>query len=374
MNALRDLAGYYVDRRKALSSAGHGRPVVGTIGTGIPLEIVIAAGALPVAITPGPHRPTPHADEYIEPTSGWSDRDLLEAALTGELAEFDLIVLTQEHQHLFYYLKELYRRGDLGRFPQIAIFDVLPSCRNATETYNRREFELLKELLERLGGLAIDGGTLDAAIGLVNKVRAAHRGIETMRAEGRLGGGEALALHGAAAFMDPAFYIDGIKAVLADPPPQQPRGPGILVTSAEPLSHRRLHDVVEGAGAWVFAEDDQWGSRGATDDIEAGPEPFAALIDSYLNSPKSVGSWPVERAHAWFAGAVSRPQVAGVIFYAPLSDATMGWDIPHLARLASAASKPTMLLQEDLLGDEGRAAAATKVAAWLRDLGAGDAS
>lgn len=354
---------YYLDRQKAAVEARHrGTLVVGLLGIGMPTEMVLAVGALPIALTPGARRPTPNADIYLDDLFPFPDRDLLETALTGGFAIFDLLVLPRERQHLFYYLKELYRSGKLPTLPPLMMFDVLPSHRDVVQSYNQRQFALLKQRLERLAVVQIDADRLRSAIVRGNQVRAARRRIEQLRTDCTLRGSEALIAHGASAFMEPATYVDAVAAITVTEKPNC--GAGLLVVSADPLSHPDLHHFLEECGGHVVAEDDLWGARIGLDVAESG-DPFESLVTAYLAEPRSLTSYPPEWAYAWFREAVVRSSVKGVLFRVPRSDAQLGWDVPHLRRIVEAAGKSWMVIGQDIkLAETG-----ARVRAWIQAVG-----
>src|SRR4051812_34016934 len=58
--------------------------VVGVTGNAAPVELVLAAGKLPIQIPPEPPRPTPYADPWMEPEFEWEHRSLLDRTLRGD--------------------------------------------------------------------------------------------------------------------------------------------------------------------------------------------------------------------------------------------------------------------------------------------------
>ena len=96
--------------------------VVGRIGPTVPVELILAAGRLPVLVAAEPGTPTPTAETYMEPVIPPETKSLFEIAVSGSLEAFDLLVLSRPYAHLYYYLKEVHRMGRA------------PSCRHCTCT------------------------------------------------------------------------------------------------------------------------------------------------------------------------------------------------------------------------------------------------
>jgi hypothetical protein len=94
----------------------------------VPVELVRAAGLVPV-FARGRDLPTPAADRVLEPDLFPNRlRQLVEAALTGRLANVAAIVLPRSSDpdyKCFLYLRELVRRGTAAAVPCVLRFERL---------------------------------------------------------------------------------------------------------------------------------------------------------------------------------------------------------------------------------------------------------
>jgi hypothetical protein len=70
--------------------------VVGTIGAGVPEEVLAAAGADVVPVVGRPGDPTELADRYAEPMVGERARSQLQRILDGTYAHVELLVCSRE--------------------------------------------------------------------------------------------------------------------------------------------------------------------------------------------------------------------------------------------------------------------------------------
>src|SRR3954453_9389699 len=84
---------------------GRGSGVVGVAGSAAPVELILAAGWLPILVAAEPPHPTPLADPWMEPSFEWEQRSLLERSLRGEFEPFDLLIVTRSYHEVYYYLK-----------------------------------------------------------------------------------------------------------------------------------------------------------------------------------------------------------------------------------------------------------------------------
>ncbi len=133
----------------ARTAAASGQRVIGYVSDDIPVELIVAAGALPVRLS-GIPQPTPRADPYLESSFGPAARSLLEQWLQGELDFLDAIVFPRSNdtaQRLYYYVCELQRRG-VHSGPRSLIFDV---ARIARDTSRQHTCDSVRKLAALLG-------------------------------------------------------------------------------------------------------------------------------------------------------------------------------------------------------------------------------
>jgi benzoyl-CoA reductase/2-hydroxyglutaryl-CoA dehydratase subunit BcrC/BadD/HgdB len=362
---------YYTDRSAAAHEVqSHGVGVVGRVGNTIPSEFIMASGRLPVLIAADMGQPTPTADVYMEPVIPPETKSLFEIALSGEFESFHLLVLSRPYAHLYYYLKEVYRLGRAAKVPPLHMFDLMQSQRDAVRSYNSGRIRALLEQLERLAGAAITDDRLEAAISLTNRVRALQRELLERRWRAELTGVDAMQALGAGYFMPSDAYADTLAGYLADLQPRTDLNarPRLLLIPSEPLSHLRLHETIEAAGALVVAEDDWWGSRAAGADVQPGGSPVEAVLRKYWLDTPTANVYPAEAREQWFMQQVAREDVEAVVFYLPPSDHQLGWDYPRLKAHLDSIGKPSLLVRHDAATSAGRDVISGQVKPWLEAL------
>lgn len=367
-DALAVLQQHYEDRLLAARTSG-GSGVVGVMGSAAPVELILAAGFLPVLVAPEPPRPTPLADPWMEPEFEWEHRSLLDRALRGDFEGFELLIVTRSYHEVYYYLKEIVRQGQGTRVPPLHMYDLMQSQRPAVRPYGIGRTEDLKEALARLAGAPISDDALRAAIELTNRRRQAIRSLLEWRRVGKVSGATAIRAIGASYVMHPEAYTETLTAYLDDLPADASKAglagrPRLLVVTSEPLYHPRLHEALEAAGALVVSEDDWWGARAAGRDIPVDEPPMAAMFEKYFADSPTLRVSPRAPREAWLRAQIEQGDVDGVVFYLPPSDHLYGWYYPGLKEYLDGRGVPSIMIRHDVLEADG----GEKIGAAVADL------
>jgi benzoyl-CoA reductase/2-hydroxyglutaryl-CoA dehydratase subunit BcrC/BadD/HgdB len=345
-----------------------GQPgVVGIVGSVAPVELILAAGKQPVLVSAAPPHPTPHADPWMEPEFEWELRSILDRALRGDFASFELLIVTRSYHEVYYYLKEIVRQGQGATVPPLYMYDLMQSQRAAVRPYGlNRTFDLLARL-ERLAGRSISDDDLHRAIDVTNRRREAVRGLLARRRQGHVSGATAIRAIGASYFMEPATYAETLETWLRDlrPEPGLEARPRLVIVPSEPLYHPTLHDTLEAAGALAVAEDDWWGARAASQAIPDDAPPLQAIFEKYFTDAASLAVSPRAPREAWLRQQVEQGGLDGIVFYVPPSDHLFGWYYPGLKAYLDDRGVPSLLLRQDVLDEGGRAAIAEMTREFL---------
>jgi hypothetical protein len=331
--------------------------LVGVVGSAAPVELILAAGYLPVLVSAEPPHPTPRADPWMEPELRWEQRSIVDRALRGDFESFDLLIVTRSYHEVYYYLKEIVRQGQGASVPPLAMYDLMQSQRPAVRPYGVNQTEQLRARLERLAGRTISDDDLRAATRITNRRRRAIRDLLERRRQGQVSGATAIRAIGAGYSMEPAAHAEALEAWMRDlePEPGLAGRPRLLVVPSEPLYHPVLHETLEAAGGLVVSEDDWWGARAAGHDIPEDAAPLAAIFEKYFADMPTLAVSPRAPREAWLREQVERGDLDGVVFYLPPSDHLFGWYYPGLKEYLDARGMPSIVLRQDVLDDTGRA-------------------
>ncbi|EXG82703.1 2-hydroxyacyl-CoA dehydratase family protein [Cryptosporangium arvum] len=355
MTVLDTLDTAYTDRfARARAWRADGGTVVGYVGADTPVELVTAAGALPVRLSGRPGRPLGHAREYLGAGVDPATLSIL-AGLLDEAHPLDLLLVSHDSEaslQLFYALRELRRLGLEPQLPPTWLVDVLHLPHRSTATYNLVRLRELRSRLERFAGATIDADALAAAVATHEEIRSARRVLATLRAPGRraLTGVEALTLVGAGSTLPAGEYLPLLRAALAELAGRAPRpGVPLLLTGSahdEPGVYRSLEDD----GWLIVGEDHSWGDGAGEPPLT--PPTLEGLAEWYQGRTVS------EAAPA----AVARTGAEGVLSYARTHDDAPLWDF---RALAAAVPVPAALVAGQEYGTVDLAA----VRAELKDGG-----
>jgi hypothetical protein len=145
--------------------------VVGTVGAGVPEEVLVAAGVDVVRVVGSPGDATELADRYVEPLVGERARSQLQRVLDGTYADVELLLFSREEEaplRLFYTLRELRRIEPRRGLPPLHLVDLQHLGTSATRRWND---ERVRDLCRRLG---VEEEALRRAIGECNARRASR--------------------------------------------------------------------------------------------------------------------------------------------------------------------------------------------------------
>jgi len=351
----------YADRlaaARALHAQGHA--VVGSWSHGVPVELLLATGYMPIAIAPTTDRDMRFSRPFLLDTMAPQIDAALDQLVSGELDFLRLAIFAsrgEEDALLYNAAKEVLRRGEGGRMPPLYLYVLMAERQPASIDYGLDQTRRLARRLAAGSGIRATAEGIADAVALMNRVRAAGRRLLDLRGQGRVSGVEAMQAIGAGRFMAPADYVEALAGwtdSLADAPVLD--RPRLLVVGSESLSDLTLHSAIEAGGAIVVAEDDGWGSRAFSPDLVLEGDPIDALFHHYHRYNPSRAVFPHDVRNAWIYEAAKAPGLAGVVFHMPPTDRVLGWDYPRLRDYCAGLGLPTLVLRDPASTGEGRGA------------------
>jgi benzoyl-CoA reductase/2-hydroxyglutaryl-CoA dehydratase subunit BcrC/BadD/HgdB len=359
-------------RMVASSQAAHSAaPQIGLAGNAVPVELVIAAGCVPFAVMA-------RAEDFDADSAPMEEghepevRSLFLQALAGAFDHCAMLVVpstSDGHRYLFQYLKEMQRQGAGERIPPLECYDFLFGASAAVRRYSRRVLRGLAERLGVLTGSPVSDGALRNAIAQTNAVRSAIARLDGLRRSGHIAGAEAHAAIRASGYVEPLAYRRALDAWIGGLPAAAPLAgrARLLVISAVPLYHERLHQACEAAGANVVAEDDEWGTRRGVGQVDTAADPLDALFAHYSEHAVSPRMLQPQR-EAWVRATMAAGGLDGVLFYVPPSDQFFGWRYPALKHAADACGLPTLLVRDEVLDAAAVPAITAGIATFVQQL------
>lgn len=342
--------------RRCAQSGGR---VIAVVGAEVPVELVMAADAMPVTLPAFADERTPQADRYLEPAFTPRLRSITEQWLQGRLDFIEAVIFTRADdsaQRCYYYLCEL-QRGGQARGPVPLIFDVAKIPRPASLTHSEAATRALAQ------ALSSDPERLQPAIAARDRRRSLLGRLELLRRSDRPPPGSVCERLLRLADAVPAERFDAaLAAWLAEEFPEH-RGPRVLLAGTPPPDGR-LHEAVERAGGCIIGEIDDDGIDRLGPAIGTASEPLAALARHYhsLNhGPRGFrdrASDLVRRAAECAAD--------GVISWLIEEDEASAWHVPATAAALAAARIPLLSLTRRSW--DARDGALEEIVAFTREL------
>ncbi len=339
------------DSVRAWKSAAPDRKAIGYMPIYVPLEIIHAAGMLPVGILGGGDRlEVIHGDAYYQSYICRIPRSTIELGVTGRLDCLDGM--------LFHSVCDVIRNLSgmwqlMFKDKYVRYFDVPQNFDDSVGgTYYRHELETLRDDLARVAGRDITDAALNNSLRVYNENRTAVRAIYDYRAKKpwqALTSEVYLVLR--AGMVMPveehtALINDYLDAVRAEDRPMRDNCRIILTGTFCEQPPLGLIKSIEMAGCYVVDDDLLLVNRWLMEDVPTDGDPLTSLVDAFLHhsndtSAKYIPDHGKKGRH--LVDAVRRNQAEGVIFASPsfcdpalldrpmLQHALTGENIPYTA-------------------------------------------
>lgn len=326
--------------------------VIGMVGADIPVEIVLASGAMPLQLPVLADHPTPLADRYLEPGFSPAARSFAQQWLSGGFEFLQAVVFSRSDdsaQRLYYYLCELQRSGGTAG-PRPLLYDVAKIPR---QTSRRHTEDSTVRLANELG---CDFSALPDAIEKRNRRRRLLEMLGLLReSQAAPPGPEVERLSRA---MDLAFSLEFDTAFEAwlERPRSVHTGTRLILAGSVPPDER-LHSAVETAQGRIVDEvGDHALARfgapiaGATANAagRAGDATYRrettirSISDHYHALP--CGSRGFEDRPDRLLERAVACRAHGVILWLIEEDEALVWDVPGMQQRLSGTGIPVLTL------------------------------
>lgn len=317
----------------ARQAAAAGTRVIGHVGDRVPVELTLAAGALPVKLRGRPDADTSRADAFVEPSFPSEHRVIASQWLAGELDHLDAVVFARSDdggQRLYYYLCELQRRG-LCRGPRPLLFDGGGLSRASSLEHTRASVQRL----------AAELGTKSSALPTAlhrtaERARIFDAAREQVRADSPLSGSFVWGLYYVAGCDWSEDFAGRAQQWLRRAP--RLNSPRRVLLAGDAPPDDQIHLALEHIGASVVVE-----LTGSTIPIPASThEPFDALADAAQLAESPALS--MRRDPRWLADAARTHRIDAAVLWLSEQDEALPWEIARQVRELRADGVPTLLL------------------------------
>ncbi|WP_431873778.1 2-hydroxyacyl-CoA dehydratase [Amycolatopsis sacchari] len=345
MSALTELLAVAEDR--AGSAQGAGMPVVGCVGADVPVELITAAGLLPLRLAGQPERDHALGDRYLGVGVDPVARSVLSGILAGDYGNLEAIVVSRDCEaslRLFYALRELHRVEPETALPPVYLVDVLHLPHHTTTRYVQARIGQLRDWLGRWRRIGDDD--LAAAIEAHDALRRAFGRVAVLRRENRLTGSQFLGVVAATTALPVAIATDLVERLLAEAPALPEAGGTRVFLTGSSHDGPAVYERLEDNGFFVAGEDHDWGEALFARTCAAPTE--LALAERYqYNGPAAPRASIRQRAtHTAEAARACGAEV--LVSYARAGDDAPPWDFPDQR---AATGLPAVLAERQPYGE-----------------------
>ncbi len=357
-----------VDPYRDWHSRYPGRRALGYLCPQAPLELLHAAAFAPVRLMQL-SGPVALADAHLPSFSCALVKTVTERMLTGEL-DFLAGVLFVHTCDTMQCAADVWRMaGPRFRVLNFSLPSVLSQASAAG--YVLASLHGLATTLQSLSGAEVTEDALRKSIALYNEQRRLLATLYENRRHLPVDPFWSLTL--ASMVMPVEEHNALLREVLRETAGQaskEPSGPAVLLAGAvlDDLAIPRL--IVE-LGGWVVGDDLCTGSRYFDTLVDEHKEPYAALVDRYLQRPACPAKHDANRPRARrLLDLVRSSRAQGVVFVLPKFCDPHAFDYVPLAQALDGAGVPHLSIETDLTVPAGQLR--TRLQAFLEMLGNGD--
>ena len=305
---------------------------IGFVGADVPIDLLLASGRAFGHLPWDAAHATPFADQWLESSfPGWA-RSILQQWHEGAFDGLHAVVFSRTDdasQRLYYYVRELQRRG-ITKGPQALVLDLALVPRASSFEHSAAAVTGLSQQLGVDDAALRDGVERADALRLTLKQLQQRRGADGVFFE---------RLARAMLWSDPARWIDSLAL-------SKPAGSGaerrvLLAGSAPP--DERLHRTVQDAGGSVVAETHVH-ALGRLGLPMAQAESTAARHVARQLTAQAVGPRAFLDRAEWIVARARDAQAAAVILWLTREDEALAWHVPAMRRALQAANLQALVL------------------------------
>jgi bzd-type benzoyl-CoA reductase N subunit len=331
-----------------------GRPVIGTLCSYAPEEIIWAAGALPFRLL-GTSEDLSRADAHLQSYCCSMARGVLGCALSGRYDFLDGAVFPHT-------CDAIQRLSDIWRLNTNFFFHadvVLPVKLDtaSSEAYLEAVLRRFRNEISEALGQPVGNPELRRAADLFDRCRRALRRLYDFRRRhpGRICGAEMHAVQRAASVMDRGRLVEVVETLLEAldrfPDPETPDTRKRLLLAGGPCDLPELYAAIEAAGAVVVQDDLCTGARYAEGSVSDAADPIQAIAERYRSRAVCPAKHRGLQARSEHIVDLVRTAAAdGVVFPLLKFCDPHFFDHPHLKVVLDEQAIPSLLLEIDAPG------------------------
>jgi benzoyl-CoA reductase/2-hydroxyglutaryl-CoA dehydratase subunit BcrC/BadD/HgdB len=364
----------YGSRAKELKAAG--RKVIGYLTALGPVEILTAAGVVPLRLKGSVSEPVTKADAYMETIACPFIRNVFDAALKGKFDYLDGMVMPHQCDSTDRTNNEW--RYNLG-LPYWHFLNVPHLTDDSSVEFFKSVLGAFIKSLEKFIGHEITAAALASAVAAHNENRRAMRALYDLRkaAPPLISGSEMMKVLVAAMSLPVEESTSLIKNVTEEvkqrPAPSGGSAGSRLMLIGDQIDDVAIPEIIESAGSRLVIDDLSIGGKIYRTDVDATPDPLTGIAERYLRKVKlpttfvSEGNTYEENLEARFGHMkryIEEFNVNAVILFVYKYCDPYGFEVPSIKGFIESAGTPVLYL-EDEYSTATRGRVKTRVEAFL---------
>jgi len=347
----------YGSRARELKAAG--RKVIGYLSALGPVEVLTAAGVVPIRLKGSVSEPITKADAYMETIACPFIRNVFDSTLKGRFNYIDGMVMPHQCDSTDRTSNEW--RYNLN-LPYWHFLNVPHLTDDSSVDFFKSVLGVFIKSLERFTGREITAAALASAVAAHNENRRAMRALYNLRKADPplISGSEMMKVLVAAMSLPVEESTALIRSVTEEvtqrPAPAGGRPGSRLMLIGDQVDDVAIPQVIEGAGARLVMDDLSIGGKIYWTDVDATPDALAGIAERYLRKVKlpttfvSEGNTYEENLEARFGHLKRRIEefnVNAVILFIYKYCDPYGFEVPSIKGFIESAGTPVLYLEDE---------------------------
>ncbi len=345
---------------RARELKGQGRKVLGYLCALTPVEMITAAGFVPLRIKGSVHEPITRADAHMETIVCPLVRSCFDLALKGRYDFLDGIIIPHACDSMTRSYSTI--RYALG-LPYSHFVNIPHSTKDISVEFLRAELDMFRKSLGRFAGKEITDESLHRAIQLHNENRSRVRELYELRKSEPppISGTEITRALVAAMSLPPEESSHLLDSIIEQVKARQAKAstsklPRIMIVGAQ-VDDEAFIRLIEESGANVVADSICIGSREYFPQARADGDPLESLAEHYLrgvNCPRTYREFTgptyqddLEARFGHIGQAIREFQVDGVILYILKYCDPFGFEVPARIKYLESLNVPVLHLEDE---------------------------
>lgn len=335
-----------------------GRHVIGYLSALTPVEVLTAAGVVPVRLKGNVAEAITKADAHMETIVCPFVRNVFDAALKGRFAFMDGMVLP----HL---CDSMERTADVWSYnlnlPYWHFLNMPHVADAPSIEFTREILRIFAATLEKFTGKKITDDDLVRAIHAHNANRRAMRELYALRKSDvpLITGAEMMKVLVAAMSLPVEESTALVESVTKEVSHRKPAdaGPHVrILLAGDQVDDVAIAEAIEGTGASFVMDDLSMGSKMYWEDVDATPDPMEGIAERYLRKLKLPTTYvdaadnyqeSLETRFGHLRRHVKEFKVDGVILFVYKYCDPYGFEVPAVKSYIEAAGTPVLYLEDE---------------------------